>query len=374
MPSTAPSSQPHRSNTAAPIASSSQAQTSTSEAPPPAPNNPAAAAAPEQPADSQVKTEPTIQPTATQSAEAQQAAAAQQEAAVQQEAAAQQAAAPKPAATQSTGTQPTVTQPAPIAPAATKPARPAVKNPLPSLPKDVLETERYRHLRRTDANGSNKWRYAAPVASAAYKPQLRSQYQPAGKEPTLRLPRPPAEIVPKEKVIPDNKIWIPKEKRAVSKNKQPKAKSSGPFGLLRAFARPSLSRKKLNRYSSSPAMDYQYRYGASVPRAPIPQFPPVLLDPPKLSGVPVTVYRNSNLNPTSPHRVLYKKKPYPTAAHLFEALKYLKHRPDLAEQIRMATDSATEIGTLSMSFQMEGLVRPDWQSVWKDKVPHLNRF
>ncbi|KAF8885768.1 hypothetical protein BD779DRAFT_657778 [Infundibulicybe gibba] len=36
----------------------------------------------------------------------------------------------------------------------------------------------------------------------------------------------------------------------------------------------------------------------------------------------------------SPHRVLYANKTYPSATHLHEALKYLDHRPDLAERIR----------------------------------------
>jgi len=36
----------------------------------------------------------------------------------------------------------------------------------------------------------------------------------------------------------------------------------------------------------------------------------------------------------SPHSVMYEDDLYPTALHLFEARKFLDHRPDLAEQIR----------------------------------------
>ena len=34
------------------------------------------------------------------------------------------------------------------------------------------------------------------------------------------------------------------------------------------------------------------------------------------------------------HSVVYEDKSYPTALHLFEACKFLPHRPDLAERIR----------------------------------------
>jgi hypothetical protein len=37
----------------------------------------------------------------------------------------------------------------------------------------------------------------------------------------------------------------------------------------------------------------------------------------------------------SPHSVAYHDELYPTALHLFEARKFLDHRPDLAEHIRL---------------------------------------
>ena len=60
----------------------------------------------------------------------------------------------------------------------------------------------------------------------------------------------------------------------------------------------------------------------------------------------------------SPHRVLYMGKTYPTALHLHEALKFIDHRPDIAELIRNCP--VTEVYPMAAKFQ--GDVRPDWNS------------
>ncbi|KAF8484413.1 hypothetical protein JB92DRAFT_2544984, partial [Gautieria morchelliformis] len=73
----------------------------------------------------------------------------------------------------------------------------------------------------------------------------------------------------------------------------------------------------------------------------------------------------------SPHRILYKKKLYPTAAHLFEAHKYMKHMPELAERLRTCSENALEMDVMSKSFERDGLVRPDWSLVWRDKMDEV---
>jgi ribA/ribD-fused uncharacterized protein len=59
----------------------------------------------------------------------------------------------------------------------------------------------------------------------------------------------------------------------------------------------------------------------------------------------------------SPHRVIWDGLAYPTALHLHEALKFLGHRPDIAEQIRMC-GSVHEVYPLTAKYV--GLQRPDW--------------
>ena len=93
---------------------------------------------------------------------------------------------------------------------------------------------------------------------------------------------------------------------------------------------------------------------------PQPQGPP----PP-----PIRFDRNSmeygGFSHLSPHRILYKKKLYPTAAHLHEAQKFLGRRNDLAEQVRQA-ESLSELRELI--YELSQYVRPDWEQVATEKV------
>lgn len=75
----------------------------------------------------------------------------------------------------------------------------------------------------------------------------------------------------------------------------------------------------------------------------------------------------------SPHRVLHQQKIYPSATHLFEAMKYLEGgpgqqpRPDLAERIR-ACPNVADVYPLSAEFQSKGWVRSDWGLVFNTCV------
>ncbi|KAH9986137.1 DUF1768-domain-containing protein, partial [Russula vinacea] len=62
----------------------------------------------------------------------------------------------------------------------------------------------------------------------------------------------------------------------------------------------------------------------------------------------------------SPHRVVYRGLPYPTALHLFEARKFLDHRPDLAEQIRLCERVEWVTAT---SGELAGFTRRDWGNI-----------
>jgi hypothetical protein len=62
----------------------------------------------------------------------------------------------------------------------------------------------------------------------------------------------------------------------------------------------------------------------------------------------------------SPHSVVYEEDLYPTALHLFEARKFLDHRPDLADRLRKY-ERVEEVTTISA--ELEEYVRRDWGSV-----------
>ncbi|KAL5529926.1 hypothetical protein ACEPAF_6183 [Sanghuangporus sanghuang] len=67
----------------------------------------------------------------------------------------------------------------------------------------------------------------------------------------------------------------------------------------------------------------------------------------------------------SPHRVVYKRKLYPTAAHLFEAHRFLDFRNDIAARVRKAATLADLEAVLRT---VQEFTRPDWEEVLLDKM------
>ncbi|KAH9986140.1 hypothetical protein BJV77DRAFT_1030130 [Russula vinacea] len=68
----------------------------------------------------------------------------------------------------------------------------------------------------------------------------------------------------------------------------------------------------------------------------------------------------------SPHSVVYEDDLYPTALHLYEARKFLYHRPDLAERIRQC-EQVEEVTALSAELGV--FARWDWGNM--DEVLYL---
>jgi predicted NAD-dependent protein-ADP-ribosyltransferase YbiA (DUF1768 family) len=62
----------------------------------------------------------------------------------------------------------------------------------------------------------------------------------------------------------------------------------------------------------------------------------------------------------SPHSVVYEDDLYPTALHLFEARKFLYHRPDIADRIRLC-ERVEEVTAISA--EMAAFTRRDWGNV-----------
>jgi hypothetical protein len=70
----------------------------------------------------------------------------------------------------------------------------------------------------------------------------------------------------------------------------------------------------------------------------------------------------------SPHSVVYEEELYPTALHLFEARKFLDHRPDLADRIRQC-DRVEDVTAISA--EMADFTRRDWGNVALTTVSRL---
>lgn len=104
---------------------------------------------------------------------------------------------------------------------------------------------------------------------------------------------------------------------------------------------------------------------AAPPPMPAPPAPILPVDP----TVPAVRFNSSTTHSGfmnhSPHRVMRQNLTYPTATHLLEAMKYLPHRPDLAERIRACPD-IHQVYPLSQSFQQHQ--RTDWSHVFLQVV------
>ncbi|CAA7258448.1 unnamed protein product [Cyclocybe aegerita] len=98
------------------------------------------------------------------------------------------------------------------------------------------------------------------------------------------------------------------------------------------------------------------------PHPSIAPVPPVPSSPPAIRFDQESPNLHMFMN-HSPHRILWQNKIYPSALHLHEALRFLDHRPDIAEMIRN-TPEVHDVYPLSMSYQQ--FQRPDWSQKYQD--------
>ncbi|KAJ7131873.1 hypothetical protein C8R43DRAFT_655785 [Mycena crocata] len=68
----------------------------------------------------------------------------------------------------------------------------------------------------------------------------------------------------------------------------------------------------------------------------------------------------------SPYPVKYNGKEYPTSDHLFQAFKYMDHRPDIAEKIRTTSKSSKEAIRISTAYA--AYQSPDWDRMCSAKM------
>jgi hypothetical protein len=126
---------------------------------------------------------------------------------------------------------------------------------------------------------------------------------------------------------------------------------------------------------STPSVDGSH--GTPItPTAPVPsQMTPVMSLPPSLGTIgrvgamPILKFNGfgefMGLLCHSPHSVLYDDELYPSALHLFEALRFLYHRSDIAERIRLC-EHVEEVAAISA--EMAEFTRRDWGNIAFIKV------
>ena len=202
-----------------------------------------------------------------------------------------------------------------------------ISNPLPPPPRDIYDTSPYRAIMNLP--------HTAALLTSTFPTTITGPPQtnsvPVGRKkshkglfPSLSLRR-KREETPSVSFVP---VFIP---QAQSQPNPP----------------PTTSVPAFNSVPAPPA----------PPPPPSPStIPPVKFD----ERGPLAGFMNH-----SPHRVMYQHKTYPTAHHLYEALKFINHRPDIAEQIRTCAH-VHDVYPLSVTFHE--FQRPDWGEVFLKTV------
>ncbi|KAJ6537639.1 DUF1768-domain-containing protein, partial [Mycena capillaripes] len=80
------------------------------------------------------------------------------------------------------------------------------------------------------------------------------------------------------------------------------------------------------------------------------------------------------LSTWSPHPVTYNGKVYPTSEHLFQAFKFMDHRPDISESIRTASKSPEMAWKQGKAYKAQR--HPDWDrtEVLKMEITLWHKF
>ena len=254
-------------------------------------------------------------------------------------------------------------------PSGPKPRTP-LKNPLPPPPRDLYEMSPYKSLLTlpqttallTTTYGP-QFGTVAPLASNEPANRKKSIFrvfsrkekkpQPVQKEPIL-IPVlvPDSARNQPQRVSRQSPSTQPPQNDAAVRNR-PRFQSQRPFAGAgpNDTTTPTTAEPTTGGTSFQPQDDSNSVLSEAL-SLPIPPRP---TDPPTIKFDQIGSY--TQFMNHSPHRVVWNGLPYPTALHLHEALRFLDHRPDIAEQIRRC-GSVHEVYPLTAKYVDQQ--RPDW--------------
>lgn len=107
---------------------------------------------------------------------------------------------------------------------------------------------------------------------------------------------------------------------------------------------------------------------SATPQPGVPPVPPIPSSPPAIRFDQESLPFSAFLNHSS-HRILYRNVTYPSALHLYEAMKFIDYQPHIAEVIRNVP-VVHDVYPTAVKFQH--LQRPDWGRIYLNKVRFRN--
>ena len=257
-------------------------------------------------------------------------------------------------------------------PSGQKPLTP-LRNPLPPPPKDLYEMSPYKSLLTlpqttallTATRGPQK--ATVTMAPLAPNPSVKrnksifrafsrknNKPQPEQQNPLLIPVFLPASSQPQQPLNqtqpPQSEARPPSQLRFQSSQQRPFA-GAGPRDIFT----PTTAEFTSRGFPTGETYQFQDDSGSVSNEAFSPPIPPHPTNPPTVKFDQTRSY--TQFMNHSPHRVMWKGLTYPTALHLHEALKFLDHRPDIAEMIRKCS-SVHDVYPLSAKYVE--FQRPDW--------------
>jgi hypothetical protein len=259
--------------------------------------------------------------------------------------------------------------------------RTALRNPLPPPPRDLYEMTPYKSLLtlpQTTALLTATYGQHAPGTHLGMQPTVQRKKTGKGglfRAFSKRERREPDPGPPTTQFIP---VFVPPK----NDEPQPSTQTAAP-STQAAVANLIRSQSQQSRVTNRPPRSTTPNTGGLYSREAPPHSPhtpgsadnassqsgETLPPVPPMPTLPPSIHfdQTSLLNPFlthSPHRILYHGKIYPSALHLHEALRFLDHRPDIAEMIRNCP--VTDVYSIATKYQ--NLTRPDWNTSFLEFV------
>ncbi|KAF4619526.1 hypothetical protein D9613_004868 [Agrocybe pediades] len=250
-----------------------------------------------------------------------------------------------------------------------------LKNPLPPPPRDLYEMTPYKSLLSLPqttalltATYGNQNLTTGSSAHLGVQPSVKRKKSKGLFRAFSKKDKHKEQEPPKVTFIP---VFVPSKddgssqtaqalQRSVSQlTRQPSMNPSAgqPYVAPQNTGRMTMPTPHVPQHAA-PATAYQSATSSSGHDTPMPVIPPV---PPMPTSPPPVMFNqdgqyNGFLN-HSPHRIIYRNQTYPTALHLHEAMKFIDHRPEIAETIRRCLDVHS---VYPISAQYQEHQRSDW--------------
>ncbi|KAF8914390.1 hypothetical protein CPB84DRAFT_1759139 [Gymnopilus junonius] len=264
-----------------------------------------------------------------------------------------------------------------------------LENPLPPPPRDLYEMTPYKSLltlpQTTALLTATYGAHHLSDTGAQLGLQPTVKRKKSGKGLFRAFSKRDKQKEPEQPRVQFIPIFVPPKDQ---QSKDPQLSATQPDDLTRSMSRQSrrppsnfpagpssMPQQNTNPFptaSTGPPTGVSFNPGPSTsssatPRPQMPPVPPFPSSPPAIrfdqESLPFSAFLNH-----SPHRIIYRNAVYPSALHLYEAMKFIDYKPEIAEVIR---NVPTTLDVYPVSVKFQNLQRPDWSKIYLSKMEEV---